>query len=97
MIMDFLEYIGMPKQYHTARELQIYSLFYEAIPLLKRCENAADREDLKTSIFNNIMMDSIADQRKFIKNIKKLMDEGVYAPFIRRQNKIHEKIEDAKE
>lgn len=25
------------------------------------------------------------------------MDEGVYAPFIRRQNKIHEKIEDARE
>ena len=97
LIQDFLEYMGMPKQYHTARELQIYSLFYEAIPLLKRCEETADKEDLKTSIFNNVLMNSIADQRKFIRNIKKMMDEGVYAPFIRRQNKIHEKIEDARE
>lgn len=97
LIQDFLEYMRMPKQYHTARELQVYSLFYEAIPLLKRCEKTADKEDLKTSIFNNVLMNSIVDQKKFIRNIKKMMDEGVYAPFIRRQNKIHEKIEDARE
>lgn len=63
LIQDFLEYMGMPKQYHTARELQIYSLFYEAIPLLKRCEDTADKENLKTSIFNNVLMNSIADQK----------------------------------
>lgn len=97
LIIEFLEYMGMDGQYHTARELQIYSLFYEALPVLKRCETTAEKEDLKTSIFNNILMNSIADQRKFIRNIKKMMDEGVYAPFIRRQNKIHARIEEARE
>ncbi len=97
LIIEFLEYMGMDGQYHTARELQIYSLFYEALPVLKRCETTAEKEDLKTSIFNNILMNSIADQRKFIRSIKKMMDEGVYAPFIRRQNKIHARIEEARE
>lgn len=97
LIIEFLEYMGMDGQYHTARELQIYSLLYEALPVLKRCETIAEKEDLKTSIFNNILMNSIADQKKFIRNIKKMMDEGVYAPFIRRQNKIHARIEEARE
>ena len=95
LIIDFLEYIRMPKQYHIARELQVYSLFYEAVPLLRRCEETADKENLKTCIYNNILMHSIADQRKFIRDIKKMMDEGVYAPFIRRQNKIQAKLEEA--
>lgn len=95
LIIDFLEYIRMPKQYHIARELQVYSLFYEAVPLLRRCEETSDREDLKACMYNNILMHSIADQRKFIRDIKKMMDEGAYAPFIRRQNKIQAKIEEA--
>ncbi len=97
LIIEFLEYMGMEGQYHSARELQIYSLFYEAVPLLKRCETTAEKEDLKVSIFNNILMNSIADQKKFIRSIRKMMDEGAYAAFIRRQNKIHAKIEEARE
>ena len=92
LIIEFLDYINMPKQYHVAREMQVYSLFFEAIPVLKRCETTAEKNDLKTCIFNNIIMGSVADQRKFIRNIKHLMDEGVYESFIKRQNKIHEKI-----
>ncbi len=97
LIIEFLEYMQMEGQYHIARELQVYSLFYEAVPLLRRCETTAEKEDLKTSIFNNILMNSIVDQRKFIRNIRKLMDEGVYSSFIRRQNKIHARIEEARE
>ncbi len=92
LVIEFLAFMGIPKQYHAARELQVYSLFNEALPLLKRCETAQDREELKITIFNNILMNSIVDQRKFIRNIKKMMDENVYAPFIRRENRIHTKI-----
>ena len=95
LIIEFLKYIGMPKQYHVAREMQIYSLMYETVILLKRCENDEEKRSLKTTVFNNILTNSIVDQRKFIRNIKHMMDAGVHTSYFKRQNKINERITEA--
>ena len=97
LIIDFLEFIGSPKQYHIARELEIYSLLYEMIPLLKQCENDAERENLKKAIFNNLLLNTIVDGRKYIRNLKHMMNEGIIDTYIKRQNKLNERIEEVRE
>ena len=34
LISEFLEYVKLPGQYHVARDYQVYSLFFEMLPLL---------------------------------------------------------------
>ena len=96
LIIEFLEFMGVEKQYHVAREMQVYSVFYEMVPLIKRCETEESKNELKRSIFSNIMMGAVADQRKFIRSIKSMMDSGLYSSYIKKQVKIADEIEEKK-
>lgn len=97
LIIEFLEFMGVAKQYHVAREMQVYTVFYETVPLIKRCETEESKRDLKKSIFNNIMMGSCNDQRKYIRNVKKMMETGMYSSYIKKQIKIADEIEGKKQ
>lgn len=96
LIIEFLEYMGVPKQYHIAREMQVYSVFFEAVPLFRRCETEEKRAELKKSVFSNTMMGSFADQKKYIRNVKAMMDSGLYSSYIKKQIKIADEIEEKK-
>lgn len=96
LIIDFLAFMGVPGQYHIAREMQIFAGFYELPPLLRRCETDQAREELKRSVFNNTMMKTFNDQRKYIRDLKAMMDSGLYSSYIKRQNKIAEELEEKK-
>ena len=97
LIIEFLEFMNVPKQYHIAREMQVYSIFFELVPLLKRCDTEEAQKDLKRSVFSNTMMGTFADQRKYIRNVKAMMDSGLYSSYIKKQNTIAEQLEEKKE
>lgn len=92
LIIEFLEYMKVPGQYHIAREMQIYSVFFELVPLLKRCETDEAVKQLKVSVFNNVMMGAFADHRKYIRKVKEMMDSGLFVSYMRKQNKISEEL-----
>jgi hypothetical protein len=96
VICEFLEYIGLPEQYHVAREYQVYSLFQEMIPLLRSLEET-EKVELKRIAFNNVLMKAIPDQRKFIRDIKGLIRSNSYREYFEDQRKwdavIHEKLQ----
>lgn len=96
LIIEFLEFMNVPKQYHIAREMQVYSIFYELVPLLKRCDTSSAQADLKRSVFSNTMMGTFTDQRKYIRNVRSMMDSGLYSSYIKKQNKIAEQLEEKK-
>jgi ParB-like chromosome segregation protein Spo0J len=96
LIIEFLEFMNVPKQYHIAREMQVYTLFFELMPLLKRCDTASAQEELKRSVFSNMMMGTFTDQSKYIRNVKAMMDSGLYSSYIKKQNKIAEQLEEKK-
>ena len=96
LIIDFLAFMGVPGQYHVAREMQVFSVFNELVPLLRRCETEQAREELRRSVFNNTMMKTFNDQRKYIRDLKAMMDSGLYSSYIKRQNKIAEELEEKK-
>ena len=96
LIIDFLAFMGVPGQYHVAREMQVFSVFNELVPLLRRCETEQAREELRRSVFNNTMMKTFNDQRKYIRDLKAMMDSGLYSSYIKRQNRIAEELEEKK-
>ena len=44
VICEFLDYIGLPEQYHVAREYQVYSLFQEMMTPLRKLDDD-EKED----------------------------------------------------
>ena len=92
-IVEFLEYIKLPEQYHIAREYQVYSLLYEMIPILKKM-NDNDRMRLKTIAFNNVMLKAIPDQRKFIRDVKGLIKNEAYEGYFLEQGDLNNIIQE---
>ena len=84
MVTEFLEYIRLPGQYYVAREYQVYSLFQEMLAPLKKLPDN-EKEQLKTIVFNNVMMKALPDQRKFIRDIKGLVNKGSYKNYFDEQ------------
>ena len=97
IITEFLEYIKLPEQYHIAKEYQVYDLFAEMIPLLNKLDDE-EKKELKEISFSNLIIKTIKDQRKFIRDIKNLINKESYKEYFDEQkgfiNQIKEKIND---
>lgn len=92
LLVDFLEYVRMPEQFYIAREYQVVSVITDMTPLLKKCKKDSDRTALKETVYNNILMQTIGDSRKFIRSISAMMENGIFATYIKRQTEISKKI-----
>ena len=93
VICEFLEYIRLPEQFFVAREYQLYSLFLEMMPCLKKLEGD-EQAQLKKIAFNNVLLQALLDQRKFIRDIKKLVSANAYAEYFEEQAELAEEIDD---
>lgn len=97
LINEFLDFMKVPQQYHIAREMQIYSVFFEFVPILKKCTDLNTAKELKTSVFNNVMMGSFDDNRKYIRNVKSMMESSMFTSYMKQQKRIDEEISKKKE
>lgn len=86
VICEFLEHIRLPEQYHIAREFQVYSFFQEMMSPLRQLDDEGKLQ-LKIIAFNNAMMKAMPDQRKFIRDIKGLIKNGIYVSYFEEQKK----------
>lgn len=91
MISEFLTYLKLPEQYHAAREYQVYSLFQEMMVPLKQLDDKG-KAQLKTIAFNNALMHAVADQRKFIRDIKGLIKSGNHEAYFKENETLGERI-----
>lgn len=87
LIIQFLDYLGLPKQYHIAREYGVSDMFREMLPALKNL-NDEDKESLKKIAFNNIVLKAIPDQRKFIRDIRSLINKDSYDLYFKESEAI---------
>ncbi len=90
VICEFLEYIRLPEQYYAAREYQVYSIFQEMLPI--RPTDEEDRKLLKTIVFQNVMMQAIVDQRKYIRDVKTLVKNSLYEEYFEDQKRLGQRI-----
>lgn len=91
VICEFLEYLRLPEQFHVAREYQVYSLLWEMMPSLKQL-TGDERNQLKTIVFNNVLMKALLDQRKFIRDIKLLIKNDTHTMYFEDQVEINEQL-----
>lgn len=86
VICEFLDYIGLPEQYHIPREYQVYSLFQEMMTPLRKLDDE-EKAILKKITFNNVLLKAIPDQRKFIRDINALVRNDAYKEYFDDQQK----------
>lgn len=91
LISEFLEYVKLPGQYHVARDYQVYSLFFEMLPLLSKM-SGTEKELLKKIAFNNVLLKAVPDQRIFIRDIKKLAKNDLSDDFFSEQDSINKQV-----
>ena len=92
LLVDFLDYIHMPKQWHIARDYQVVSVISDLQPLLRKCATLEMRQKVKNAVFANILMRTIGDSRKFIRNLSSMMDSGFFSAYIKDQERICEAL-----
>lgn len=91
VVSEFLSYLKLPEQYHVAREYQVYSLFKEMMGPLKKLK-PEEKGQLKNIAFNNALLKAIPDQRKFIRDIKILINNDSYHTYFEEQKAISNRI-----
>ena len=92
LIVEFLNFAHTPGQYHVARDLQVYTVFVELLPLLNKCRSEKEKDELKRSVFTNALLGSFADQRKYVRNLKSLYGTQPYKTYIQRESKVAEQV-----
>lgn len=92
LLVEFLDYIHMPKQWHVARDYQVVSVISDLQPLLRKCATLEMQQKVKNAVFANIMMGTIGDSRKYIRNLSSMMDSGFFTAYIKDQERIGEAL-----
>ena len=95
LLIEFLEYIHLPEQYHVARDYQVVSVFNDLGLILKKCGTNEMRSRVKQIVFNNVMMRTIGDSRKYIRSLSSMMESGFFKTYMKRQEQIGEQIQAA--
>lgn len=85
LLVEFLEYIGLTEHYHIARDYQIVSVLGDLSKMLKKAKKDTERQMLKEVIFNNILMKTTGDSRKYIRSIGAMMDTNIYTTYLKKQ------------
>ncbi|MFP5164438.1 hypothetical protein CD144_04325 [Staphylococcus equorum subsp. linens] len=98
LMVEFLEFINMPKHFYIARELELDGPLNEINMVLNKVRDEEQREDVKNVIFNIIIVKPGGDMTRYIRNIKNLVNTRHFKPFLEEQlnpaEKVQEKIEE---
>lgn len=94
LMIEFLEFINAPEQFYIARDLQLYYPLEELLKLTKKCRNEDEIEDLKISVFTNILMQTAGDMTRFVRHIKAVVGSEYQEEFFDEQKEIAAKVID---
>lgn len=94
LMVEFLEFINAPEQFYIARDLQLYYPLEELMKLIKKCHTEDEIEDLKIAAFTNILMQTVGDMTRFIRNIKAIVGTEYQEEFFEDQKGVAEKVID---
>lgn len=90
LLVEFLEYIGMPKQYYVAREYQVVSVLSDLSDLLKKFPEPEKQRQVKEAVFLNIMMKTVGDGRKYIQSLQSMLINGLLPAYLKEQQRLGE-------
>lgn len=92
LMVDFLEFINAPKQFHIARELELDGPLIELVGIMRKCKDDDTREDVKNSVFANLVMKPHGDMTRFIRQFKPIVESDVMDQFLAEQVQLAEAV-----
>ena len=92
LMVEYLEFINAPKQFHIARNMEITFPLEEAYKLFKKCKYNEEIEDLKMCIFTNILLGTSSNMGRFIRNLKTIITSDYKDDFLEEQLEIAEEV-----
>ena len=93
LLVEFLEFINMPKQYHVARDYQAVTILAELQDMLRRNQDKDKTEQIKRAVFTNIMMKTVGDGRKYMRNLTAMDKNGFLPAYLKEQERIGREIQ----
>ncbi|MBU3131030.1 hypothetical protein KPL40_01080 [Clostridium gasigenes] len=92
LLVEFLEIINAPKQFHIARDLDLYGPLVELQGILKKIKTKNEKEEIKCAVFTNFLMKPHNDMTRFIRKIKSVASSEFLPDFLEEQMVIAEKV-----
>lgn len=78
LMVEYLEFINAPKQFHLARTMNLNDPLKELNTILKQCKDDEKREDLKSVVFANFLMQPRGDMTRYMRKIKKIVSNAKF-------------------
>lgn len=88
LMVDFLEFINAPKQFYIARDLQVVYPLEELSKLMKKCRTEDEAEDIKITVFTNILMKPSGDMTRYIRSIKAIIGSEYQDEYMAEQQEL---------
>ncbi len=85
LMVEFLEFINAPKQYHIARELELDGPLVELNTMVRNAKSEEEADQIKISVFTNLVMKPKGDMTRFVRQIKGIMKTEFLNDFLEQQ------------
>ena len=69
IMKEFLEFVEAPGAFYIAQDLKLQGPIESLANRLKKCKNADDREDIKNIIFANLVMTTLGDRTRSVRDM----------------------------
>ena len=93
LMIEFLDFINAPKQFHIARHFNIVDPLKELHMMLKKVKDEDKKEDLKNAVFAQLLMQPFGDATRYIRKIKKIASSNTFLDeFLDEQMGIVERV-----
>lgn len=78
LMIEFLEFINAPKQFHLARTMNVNDPLKELSTIMRQCKDEDRREDLKNVFFANLIIKPKGDATRYVRDIKKIASDAKF-------------------
>lgn len=95
LMVEFLEFINAPKQFHIARDLQVYYPLEELSKIVKKTKSEEEAANYKNIVFTNIVMGVKKDMTRVIRDIQNIQKSPSQAEFVEEQLELVEEVLEA--
>lgn len=93
LMIEFLEFINAPKQFHIARQFNVVDPLKELYMMLKKVKSDEQREQLKNIVFAQLIYQPFGDMTRHIRKIKKISSNSLFFnDFLEEQVQIVERV-----
>lgn len=86
LLVEFLQFINAPLQFHLARTLDIDGPLHEIYAALTKISDDDEKDLIKRSMFSNLLMHPSGDMTRYIRKIKNVLtDPEISVSFLEEQ------------